>query len=193
MIHFFVRDEKREKCKLKVAFVGRTRPCITSGAKTKLSHFVTGLVLIAFTVFGGGEVLAVLPKAVLGALVGCGVLPLLGPTTKMQPLFDNFMQQPYEVKRDCILCWATAMFTFTATPTLDIGLYKGIALALVFKCYEKAGTSMVHCTSMHETPPPPLSLGWLRGVPFISSVSLLLTASVEFFHHRACTVRMIGE
>ena len=66
-------------------------------------------------------------------------MPLLGPTTKMQPLFDNFMEQPYEVKRDCILCWATAMFTFTATPTLDIGLYKGIALALLFKCYEKAG------------------------------------------------------
>ena len=118
--------------------ISRSSFGITAGAKTKLSHFVTGLVLIAFTVFGGGELLDYLPKAVLGALVGCGVLPLLGPTTKMQPLFDNFMQQPYEVKRDCVLCWATAMFTFTAKPTLDIGLYKGICLALLFKAYELA-------------------------------------------------------
>lgn len=137
--------------------ISRSSFGISAGAKTKLSHFVTGLVLIAFTVFGGGELLAVLPKAVLGALVGCGVLPLLGPTTKMQPLFNNFMAQPYEVKRDCFLCWATAWFTFTATPTLDIGLYKGCALALVFKLYELARGKDKADGTLHlvEGGPPP--------------------------------------
>jgi hypothetical protein len=54
----------------------------------------------------------------------------------MKPLFDNIKSQPYEVKRDCILACATAVFTFTARPTLDIGLYRGIGLALVFKLFE---------------------------------------------------------
>lgn len=137
--------------------ISRSSFGIQSGAKTKLSHFVTGLCLIAFTVFGGGATLEFLPKAVLGALVGCGVLPLLGPTTKMQPLFNDFMNQPYEVKRDCFLCWATGFFTFTATPTLDIGLYKGIALALLFKCYEKARGKDKKDGTLHlvEGGPPP--------------------------------------
>ena len=116
--------------------ISRSSFGILSGAKTKLSHFVTGCCLIAFTVLGGGALLEVLPKAVLGALVSCGVLPLLGPTPKMKPLFDNIKSQPYEVKRDCILACATAVFTFTARPTLDIGLYRGIGLALVFKLFE---------------------------------------------------------
>jgi|AntAceMinimDraft_1070359.scaffolds.fasta_scaffold19498_2 SulP family sulfate permease len=118
--------------------ISRSSFGITAGAKTRLAHGVTGVVLIAFTLFGGGELLAVLPKAVLGALVSCGVLPLLGPSAKMRPVFDNFMGQPYAVKRDAIICWATAWFTFTATPTLDIGLYKGCAVALMFKMYELA-------------------------------------------------------
>ena len=117
--------------------ISRSSFGILSGAKTKLSHFVTGCCLIAFTVLGGGALLEVLPKAVLGALVSCGVLPLLGPTPKMKPLFDNIKAQPYEVKRDCILACATAAFTFTARPTLDIGLYRGIGLALLFKLFEK--------------------------------------------------------
>ena len=117
--------------------ISRSSFGILSGAKTKLSHFVTGCCLIAFTVLGGGALLEVLPKAVLGALVSCGVLPLLGPTPKMKPLFDNIKAQPYEVKRDCILACATAVFTFTARPTLDIGLYRGIGLALLFKLFEK--------------------------------------------------------
>jgi SulP family sulfate permease len=49
--------------------ISRSSFGITAGAKTRLAHFVTGVVLIAFTLFGGGELLAVLPKAVLGALV----------------------------------------------------------------------------------------------------------------------------
>jgi SulP family sulfate permease len=67
-------------------------------------------------------------------LAGCGVLPLLGPSTKMQPLFNGFMEQPYEVKRDCVICWATLFFTFTATPTLDIGLYKAGGLHTAAAC-----------------------------------------------------------
>ena len=122
--------------------ISRSSFGITAGAKTRLAHFVTGVCLILFVVTGGGALLAYLPKAVLGALVGCGVLPLLGPTPIMKPLFNNFAAQPWKVKRDCIIAWVTVAFTFTARPTLDIGLYRGAAFAcaifLLEKVYAKA-------------------------------------------------------
>ena len=87
-------------------------------------------------------ILVLVVAAVLGALVGCGVLPLLGPTPVMKPLFENFASQPWPVKRDCLIAWATVAFTFTARPTLDIGLYRGAAFAafifVLEKCYAKA-------------------------------------------------------
>jgi SulP family sulfate permease len=52
----------------------------TSGATTRLAHGVTGAMIIVFLVSGGGALLGLLPKAVLGALVGCGVMPLCKPT-----------------------------------------------------------------------------------------------------------------
>ena len=122
--------------------ISRSSFGITAGAKTRLAHFVTGVCLILFVVTGGGALLEYLPKAVLGALVGCGVLPLLGPTPIMKPLFNNFAAQPWKVKRDCIIAWVTVAFTFTARPTLDIGLYRGAAFAcaifLLEKVYAKA-------------------------------------------------------
>ena len=122
--------------------ISRSSFAITAGAKTRLAHGVTGVCLIAFVLTGGGALLDYLPKAVLGALVGCGVLPLLGPTPVMKPLFENFASQPWPVKRDCLIAWATVAFTFTARPTLDIGLYRGAAFAafifVLEKCYAKA-------------------------------------------------------
>jgi SulP family sulfate permease len=124
--------------------ISRSSFGIQAGAKTRLAHGVTGLCLILFVVTGGGALLAYLPKAVLGALVGCGVLPLLAPTGVMKPLFDNFLAQPWPVKRDCLIAWVTVAFTFTARPTLDIGLYRGAAFAaFVFvleKLYARADT-----------------------------------------------------
>ena len=117
--------------------ISRSSFAITAGAKTRLAHGVTGACLILFVVTGGGALLAYLPKAVLGALVGCGVLPLLAPTGVMKPLFQNFSEQPWTVKRDCLIAWVTVGFTFTATPTLDFGLYRGAAFAFFVFAMEK--------------------------------------------------------
>ena len=117
--------------------ISRSSFGIQAGAKTRLAHGVTGLCLILFVITGGGALLAYLPKAVLGALVGCGVLPLLAPTGVMKPLFENFFAQPWPVKRDCLIAWVTVAFTFTARPTLDIGLYRGAAFAAVVFVLEK--------------------------------------------------------
>lgn len=117
--------------------ISRSSFGIQAGAKTRLAHGVTGACLIAFVLTGGGALLAYLPKAVLGALVGCGVLPLLAPTGVMKPLFENFASQPWKVKRDCLIAWVTVGFTFTARPTLDVGLYRGAAFALFVIVMEK--------------------------------------------------------
>ena len=132
--------------------ISRSSFGIIAGAKTRLSHFVTGVCLVLFVITGGGEHLDVLPKAVLGALVGSGVLPLLGPTEKMKPLLgkESFLGQPYEVKRDCVICWATALFTFTAKPTLDIGLYRGCFCALLFFCWEKCNANFERAKAEEE-------------------------------------------
>ena len=120
--------------------ISRSSFGIQAGAKTRLAHGVTGLCLILFVITGGGALLAYLPKAVLGALVGCGVLPLLKPTGVMKPLFENFFAQPWPVKRDCLIAWVTVAFTFTARPTLDIGLYRGAAFAAFVFVLEKLYT-----------------------------------------------------
>ena len=114
----------------------------TSGSRTRLAHGVTGAVIIAFLALGGGALLGYLPKAVLGALVGCGVLPLMKPTAVMQPLLHPvkaFSQLGYEAKRDCLIAWATAVFTVTSAPSLDVGLMKGCVLALAVHLGERAG------------------------------------------------------
>lgn len=114
----------------------------TSGAKTRLAHGVTGAMIIAFLVSGGGVLLGFLPKAVLGALVGCGVLPLMRPTAIMTPLLHpvkEFATLSYELKRDCLLAWATVAFTVTSVPAMDMGLIKGCILALAVHLAERAG------------------------------------------------------
>ena len=68
-----------------------------AGARTRLAHGVTGVLIIAFIVANGGALLAFLPKACLGALVGCGVLPLMTPTHILRP--DNFAALTYEGAR----------------------------------------------------------------------------------------------
>lgn len=114
----------------------------TSGATTRLAHGVTGAMIILFLVSGGGVLLGFLPKAVLGALVGCGVMPLMKPTETMAPLLQpvkRFRGLSYEAKRDCLIAWATSVFTVTSAPSLDMGLMKGCALALAFHLGERAG------------------------------------------------------
>ena len=60
------------------------------------------------------------------------------------------MGQPYEVKRDCVICWATALLTFTAKPTLDIGLYRGCFCALLFFCWEKCNANFERAKAVEE-------------------------------------------
>lgn len=62
---------------------------------------------------------------------------MLAPTGVMKPLFENFASQPWKVKRDCLIAWVTVGFTFTARPTLDVGLYRGAAFALFVIVMEK--------------------------------------------------------
>ena len=114
----------------------------TSGSKTKLAHGVTGAVIIAFLIGGGGALLGFLPKAVLGGLVGCGVMPLMKPTATMQPLLNGVKavtSLSYEAKRDCFLAWATFVLTMTSAPALDMGLFKGCLIALAVHLAERAG------------------------------------------------------
>jgi hypothetical protein len=49
-------------------------------------------------------------------------------TEMMQPLLDpmkKFAALDYEGKRDCLIAWATVVFTVTSAPSLDVGLMKG--------------------------------------------------------------------
>ena len=113
----------------------------TSGATTRLAHGVTGAAIVAFLLCSGGSLLGFLPKAVLGALVGCGVLPLMRPSATLAPLLrptKTFANLGYEAKRDCLIAWATFFFTVTSAPSLDVGLLKGCLLALAVHLGERA-------------------------------------------------------
>jgi len=58
------------------------------------------------------------PPAVLGSLVGCGVLPLMVPPKLMAP--PDMGALDYEGKRDMFLAWASLAGPHTASCVLPV-------------------------------------------------------------------------
>jgi SulP family sulfate permease len=98
--------------------LSRTSLSRTAGASSQLAHAITGLAVLAVLPLGA-QLLAALPRAVLGGLVAVSVLPLCMPGESM--LADASL-------RDAGLGWATLVATMVASPRLELGLLAGLGL-----------------------------------------------------------------
>ncbi len=137
--------------------LSRTSLGRTAGATSQLAHAATGCAVLLFLPLGA-PLLAALPRAVLGGLVTCAMLPLMRPQSTLLPAPDarragSLAAWPL---RDPLLGWATALATIAArrprgcaqrsaahphqaadarsraaqaSPRLEIGLEVGLALA----------------------------------------------------------------
>lgn len=89
--------------------------------------------MLAFLPFGA-PLLALLPKAVLGGLVACAVLPLMRPPEAL--LITSRPSGSEWPLRDLFLGWATLAVTLAASPHLEFGLETGLGLAVALAAWQ---------------------------------------------------------
>lgn len=92
-----------------------------SGAKTRWSGGITGIILLAFLPFA--SILENLPNAVLGAVVLGAVLNLLNPVRLFRLWKPSWSQ--------AMLAWLTFAATLLATPNIQWAIVFGIVLTVV--------------------------------------------------------------
>jgi len=93
----------------------------------------TGLVCFAFCLLpAAGAWLGLLPKAALGGLVACAVLPLLQPSEVLMPIaLSRDEETASAIKcalRAAAVGWATVAATLYCAPRLELGLVAGLCV-----------------------------------------------------------------
>ena len=104
-----------------------------SGAQTRWSGGVTGLIVLAFLPFAG--VLEPLPTAVLGAIVLGAVSSLVKPV-RLLKLWQRS-------KAQALLAWTTAVATVVFTPRVERAVVLGVALTVVLHFVQKFSMNQV--------------------------------------------------
>jgi SulP family sulfate permease len=107
--------------------LSRTSLARTAGAATQRAHAITGAAVLLFLPLGA-QLLAALPRAVLGGLVAVAVLPLLRPSPRL--LLTRRAPGAGWPLRDLALGWTTLVVTLAASPRLELGLEAGLLLAM---------------------------------------------------------------
>jgi sulfate permease, SulP family len=103
-----------------------------SGAKTRLSGAVTGLVVLLFLPFAG--VLTGLPNAVLGALVIGGIVGLIR--------FRELLRLRRYSKPQFALAWFTLIATLVMAPHVEQAVVLGIAIAIGIHLWRETNFSV---------------------------------------------------
>jgi len=132
-------------CNLSVAAFGgfpvagslsRTSLARLAGATSQRAHLITGIAVLCFLPAGAG-LLALLPKAVLGALVACAVAPVLMPSSSLLLTREDVRTHHWHM-RDLFLGWSTLVVTLVASPRLELGLEVGLVLAILLALLQVA-------------------------------------------------------
>ncbi len=119
--------------------LSRTSLARTAGATSQRAHAVTGIAVVAFLPLGAA-LLATLPRAALGGLVTCAMMPLMAPPPAMR--LRALAQRASRV--DFALGWATMLASLACSPRLERGLLVGLALWASVAVWRAAATQVVH-------------------------------------------------
>ena len=99
-----------------------------SGAQSKWSGLVTGIVVCVFLPFG--NVLDRLPEATLGAVVVAAVLGLIRPKKLLFSIRDSTSEG--------LITWVTFIATLTLSPHVERGVLVGIGFSILVNVYKKS-------------------------------------------------------
>ena len=99
-----------------------------SGAQSKWSGLVTGIVVCVFLPFA--NVLDRLPEATLGAVVVAAVLGLIRPKKLLFSIRDSTSEG--------LITWVTFIATLTLSPHVERGVLVGIGFSILVNVYKKS-------------------------------------------------------
>ena len=99
-----------------------------SGAQSKWSGLVTGIVVCVFLPFA--NVLDRLPEATLGAVVVAAVLGLIRPKKLLFSIRDSTSEG--------LITWVTFIATLTLSPNVERGVLVGIGFSILVNVYKKS-------------------------------------------------------
>ena len=99
-----------------------------SGAQSKWSGLVTGIVVCVFLPFA--NVLDRLPEATLGAVVVAAVLGLIRPKKLLFSIRDSTSEG--------LITWVTFIATLTLSPHVERGVLVGIGFSILVNVYQKS-------------------------------------------------------